>query len=715
MTPNPPAPAAPEAERALGLARALARLGRVDRALEQYDVFLAHRPWSPEVIDEALDLLATRGDVTAVERRCAEWLVAYPDHATHDHAEAVHTRRIDALIEWGGIDAAFAVYGLSAASRTDATIDADEIVALVGVRNEAARLEWFLRHHRSLGVDRFLVVDNGSDDGSAQMLAAQPDVVLWHTTRSYRAANCGAVWWDLLARRHLADQWSLIVDADELFAFPGSETRSLRDLTAELDRAGATTYRAIMVDLYGTGPQSSVVCAPGQNPLEVFDHFDADWYRIRVPYAGPRRNLTNYWGGVRSRVFGGGLGGHLLDKVPLRRARPGERVWSGNHWCDRPTSEITGRGALLHVKYGSRFAAAVAAEAERGEHAGGARVYTHAASGLAENPDPDFFAPAHSVRYTGTDQLLRLGICRPLCTDARIPVAPDGVHFPPVPPVSTDGGGNPEGTRPLWSVVVLADDATNARVADALAALADTPASEVVVVTTGDSPAFTAAPVPGGRHRIREVRTPTFPTAPGAANLGLAASEGTWVHVVGPGWTVTPHAYRALAAALAGAPTSTMVVAAPSTIALDLAAPSVSLAARRELLERSEGFCVMLGMATTWELAQRAASRTAEPIVTISEPLGRAVGDVSGPAGYGTDVARALAAIDLAAAHGRLDPATVARLHARCADLAAELISQDVAAGRMGSALAVVAECARAPFGVEASTTIAAALNAGLR
>ena len=58
----------------------------------------------------------------------------------------------------------------SIVDRTD-QIAPDAILAFVTVRNEMIRLPYFLDHYRGLGVDHFLIVDNGSDDGTAAFLA----------------------------------------------------------------------------------------------------------------------------------------------------------------------------------------------------------------------------------------------------------------------------------------------------------------------------------------------------------------------------------------------------------------------------------------------------------------------------------------------------------------------------------------------------------------
>ena len=66
-----------------------------------------------------------------------------------------------------------------------------DILLFATLRNEAPRLPYFLEYYRALGVDHFLIVDNGSDDGSADLLAEADDVSLWTTEKSYRQANFG--------------------------------------------------------------------------------------------------------------------------------------------------------------------------------------------------------------------------------------------------------------------------------------------------------------------------------------------------------------------------------------------------------------------------------------------------------------------------------------------------------------------------------------------
>ena len=56
------------------------------------------------------------------------------------------------------------------------------VFAFLVVRNEILRIKHCLEHHRKLGVRKFFVVDNGSDDGTFSILRDQPDVILFETS-----------------------------------------------------------------------------------------------------------------------------------------------------------------------------------------------------------------------------------------------------------------------------------------------------------------------------------------------------------------------------------------------------------------------------------------------------------------------------------------------------------------------------------------------------
>jgi hypothetical protein len=83
------------------------------------------------------------------------------------------------------------------------------ILGFLSVRNEALRLPAMLNHHRRLGVDQFVIVDNDSDDGTRDLLAAMPDVQLYSAPGSYAAAGFGHGWLHPLLDALADNHWAL--------------------------------------------------------------------------------------------------------------------------------------------------------------------------------------------------------------------------------------------------------------------------------------------------------------------------------------------------------------------------------------------------------------------------------------------------------------------------------------------------------------------------
>lgn len=168
------------------------------------------------------------------------------------------------------------------------------------VRNETLRLPQVLEHHRALGVDSFLVVDNASDDGTLDLLLAQPDVHVFFTDRSFREEK--ALWRRWLFQEFCEGSWTLNLDADELFVFPDFEELDLHALCGCLDAEGALGMVAPLVDMYASEGLDLAGPAPGASLLETCPFFDATGYLLRYrrrPFA-PAFRLE---GGPRHRLF----------------------------------------------------------------------------------------------------------------------------------------------------------------------------------------------------------------------------------------------------------------------------------------------------------------------------------------------------------------------------------------------------------------------------
>lgn len=270
---------------------------------------------------------------------------------------------------------------------------ADAILVFSAVRNEMLRLPYFLKHYRALGVDHFLIVDNDSDDGTAEFLAAQPDVSLWTTKHSYRLARFGMDWLGWLQAMYGHNRWCLTVDADELLIYPEYKSRDLKALTRWLTEKNLQSFGAIMLDLYPKGPLGDAKYLAGDDPTKTLCWYDADNYRHRYhPYYG------NLWiqGGVRDRMFFASERDRAptLNKTPLVR-------WNRRYAYASSTHQILPRhlhdvfdlegdsktsGVLLHTKFLPNVGAKSQEELVRKQHFESSEIYENYHQQLIENP-----------------------------------------------------------------------------------------------------------------------------------------------------------------------------------------------------------------------------------------------------------------------------------------------------------------------------------------
>ena len=295
-----------------------------------------------------------------------------------------------------------------------ARIRPGDILAVSTVRNEAVRLPFFLDHHRKLGVAHFLVVDNDSDDGTRDYLAAQEDVSLWRTDASYRLSRFGLDWMTWLQMRHAHGHWCLMLDADEILIYPHYDTRPLPALTDWLEQSGRESFGAMMLDLYPKGPLGAHAYAPGTDPFKTLCWFDRGNYMIRKQ----ERN-RNLWiqGGVRARVFFGDnpRRAPTMNKVPLVKwNRRYVYINSAHAALPRRLNEVYDdqggeetSGLLLHTKFLHVIVEKSAEEKRRREHFANSALFDAYYDALSKSPD---LWCECSTRLTSWRQLEALGL-----------------------------------------------------------------------------------------------------------------------------------------------------------------------------------------------------------------------------------------------------------------------------------------------------------------
>jgi hypothetical protein len=271
---------------------------------------------------------------------------------------------------------------------------AQPILLFSTMRNERVRLPYFLDYYRKLGIDHFLIVDNGSTDGSREYLSDQPDVSVWSTSAGYKQSRFGMDWIMHLLRRHGQGNWCLTVDVDEFLVYPYCETRPLRALTDWLDSAGTRSFSSMLLDMYPKGAMHEHPYREGQNPFEIAQYFDSGNYSIRRnwPY-------LNLWvqGGPRARLFFADQPKQApaMNKIPLVKwdrtyayvssthmmLPRGLNLTYEDHGGEKPS------GCLLHAKFLDTFAAKAEEELRRGQHYAESHEYRAYREGISKERD----------------------------------------------------------------------------------------------------------------------------------------------------------------------------------------------------------------------------------------------------------------------------------------------------------------------------------------
>lgn len=295
-----------------------------------------------------------------------------------------------------------------------ARITPDDVLCFSTVRNEALRLPYFLDHHRRLGVRHFLMVENASDDGTREYLAAQADISLWTTQQSYKLSRFGVDWLTVLQMRYGHGHWCLTLDADECLIYPYHDTRPLPALCTWLEDQNLRSFGTLMLDMYPQGRLSEYRYEARLDPFQALCWFDSGNYAIRR-----KLDLQNLWiqGGPRARMFFADdpRRAPTMGKVPLVKWNRRYAYVSSahsllprhlNHVYDSVGGEMTS-GILLHSKFMNTVVERAVEEKQRQEHFANSSLYTGYYDAL--RGDPDLWCEG-STRFTGWRQLEAMGL-----------------------------------------------------------------------------------------------------------------------------------------------------------------------------------------------------------------------------------------------------------------------------------------------------------------
>lgn len=273
----------------------------------------------------------------------------------------------------------------------------DGVVVYAVGRDEQRRLPQWLDHYRSLGVNRFVVIDNASVDGTRALLLDQPDVDVYASDEGYLVTASGRRWIDQLAERRTSPGWNVVVDIDEFMVLPDAETIEsfVAGLADEVDLVAG-----LMIDMHGQSLDAHSTYEPGAPLAATFRWFDTHTALLgsrHAPYVSGA-------GGFRTRGLGSVMPERLLTKPALIRA--GRHTTHLNSHTTRPTRSSDATVALLHYKFAVDPGPRSQFQSSKGALLGALALQSVGDAGHATLIGPT------TAEYTGPNQLIQLGMLR---------------------------------------------------------------------------------------------------------------------------------------------------------------------------------------------------------------------------------------------------------------------------------------------------------------
>ncbi len=339
--------------------------------------------------------------------------------------------------------------------RTLRLADARDVVRFVGATPEPGRTSLFslfrdemffapafFDHYRSLGVEQFLILDDGSTDGTRQFLLAQPDCVLlasdlgygqeitYLDPRGHAVRQRAGIYFKMaIPRAFLDGTYVTYVDADEFLILPPGVT-GIAEVIARLAARGDACCAASIVEFF---PETAAGLRTGPAPASLADllgaygffqpepmvEIDADGFpraqgRSKSARLFERHGIRIAKRGLRKRLIGLIAPEYRKSpqfKTPIFRCDDATFL-TGTHTCNQPAP----RDVLLtiaHFVFTAQFEAKVARALDWRSHVNGSDKYEHYARLLqALATGPGALTDATSTRFTSPDQFVAAGLMR---------------------------------------------------------------------------------------------------------------------------------------------------------------------------------------------------------------------------------------------------------------------------------------------------------------
>ena len=215
------------------------------------------------------------------------------------------------------------------------------------MRNERFFLDAFFNHYRALGVGQFLILDDGSEDGSVEFFKAQPDCVLLSSPLKYgseivvrmpngrvKTDRAGVLYKRVIGETYCTDDYSIYADADEFLVLP-PEVADLATLYRRMRERSIDAVVASLVEFYPASVgelEGSPEPRTFEDLARLYPYFDA------VP-------LVKFRPGLPPKRINGSASRRLFARYGITLPRPAARF--APQWLNDRLPRPPGKSATM--------------------------------------------------------------------------------------------------------------------------------------------------------------------------------------------------------------------------------------------------------------------------------------------------------------------------------------------------------------------------------
>lgn len=170
-------------------------------------------------------------------------------------------------------------------------------IVICAVKNDKSRVIHQHQTMKSYGINNFVYIDNGSNDGTREYLVKQDDIMLYETNQNYNSIVRSA-WVRKIIHEIGFNKWYLLLDSDEIYVYPNIEEDCFTQFLSTLKSKKQYYVQSILIDMYPEKsiPLKNLSGSNNQIKLEDYCWFDKDYiksYGRKTPIiqGGPRHRL----------------------------------------------------------------------------------------------------------------------------------------------------------------------------------------------------------------------------------------------------------------------------------------------------------------------------------------------------------------------------------------------------------------------------------------